>query len=98
MSTALTTATPTGMDHETQGERPLVIHYTVDGEAQETRERMLTPRQILHHAGIDPATHYLVEIKAHHENVSYEGRPDVEIPMHQHMRFVSVCTGPTPVS
>lgn len=74
------------------------IDYTVDGEPQQTTERTLTPRQILRDAGIDPETHYLIEIRGHHEHVSYEGRPDEPIHMHPNMRFVSVSTGPTPVS
>lgn len=100
MSVDLNTTMPIGVEDPSQGRRPHIIHYTVDGEPQETTEQELTPRQILQHAGVDPATHYLVEIKSHHEHISYEGRPDVEIPMHEHphMRFVSVCTGPTPVS
>jgi hypothetical protein len=77
-----------------------VIHYTLDDEPQETTEKVLTPRQIMASAKpvpIDPDTHYLVQIEGRHQ-ISYQGKPDEEIHMHEKMRFVSVSTGPTPVS
>jgi hypothetical protein len=73
------------------------ITYTVDGEKQTTNERELTPVQILSNAGIDAATHYLVQIEGQHK-ISYQGNPQTEIHMHEHMKFISVSTGPTPVS
>ncbi len=73
------------------------FHYTVDDEPQTTTEHVLTPTQILEKAGIDPATHYLVQIEGQHR-VSYEGKPNEPIHMHDHMKFISVSTGPTPVS
>lgn len=73
------------------------FNYTVDDEPQSTTELVLTPSQILEKAGIDPTSHYLVEIKGNHRE-SYENKPDAEIHMHQHMKFVSVSTRPTPVS
>jgi hypothetical protein len=79
---------------------PHVIDYTVDDEPQETTEKVLTPRQIMAQAKpkpIDPDTHYLVQIQGKHQ-VSYEGKPDEEIHMHEKMRFVSIALGPTPVS
>jgi hypothetical protein len=81
-----------------EGRPPNAIDYTVDGEPQQTTERTLTPRQILSSAGIDPQTHYLVEVRSEHDHVSYEGRPDEPIHVHPNQRFVSVSTGPTPVS
>lgn len=77
-----------------------VIRYTLDDEPQETTEKVLTPRQIMERARpkpIDPNTHYLVQLEGHHQ-VSYEGKTDQPIHMHEHMRFVSISTGPTPVS
>ena len=71
--------------------------YAVDGEAQSTAEHVLTPTQILQAAGVDPATHYLVEIIGK-ETKSYENKMSEAIHMHEHMKFVSVATGPTPVS
>lgn len=73
------------------------IEYTVDGERQTTTEEQLTPTQILRNAGIDPATCYLVEIRGHHQE-SYQDKPEVAIHMHPQLKFISVCTGPTPVS
>ncbi len=73
------------------------ITYTVDGETQTTTEHELTPVQILQNAGIDPATHYLVQIEGQHK-ISYKDEPNKKIHMHEHMKFISVSTGPTPVS
>jgi hypothetical protein len=73
-----------------------LIEYKVNDEDQETRHRRRTPREILLQAGIDPATNYLSEIFPEH--VSFEGKPDEPIVMHQHMKFISVSIKPTPVS
>ena len=73
------------------------FNYTVDDEPQSTTEHQLTPTQILEHAGIDTASHYLVQIEGNHK-VSYEGKPNEVIHMHEHMKFISISTGPTPVS
>jgi hypothetical protein len=77
-----------------------VIHYTLDDEPQTTIEQVLTPKQIMLSAKphpIDPATHYLIQIEGQHQ-ISYEGKPDEPIHMHENMKFVSESTGPTPVS
>ena len=71
--------------------------YTVDDEPQSTSSHTLTVTQILSNAGIDPATHYLVEIRGK-DRESFEADPSKEIHMHEHMTFISVSTGPTPVS
>ena len=73
------------------------FQYTVDDEPQTTTEHTLTARQILQAAGIDPDTHYLVEIEGQHKK-SYQHKPDELIHIHQHMKFVSVFNGPTTVS
>jgi len=73
------------------------FHYTVDGEPQETTAHELTPTQILTQAGIDAASHYLVQIEGANR-VSFQGKPNEEIHMHENMKFISVSTGPTPVS
>jgi hypothetical protein len=70
--------------------------YTVDGEPQTTTEHQLTVRQILSGAGIDPATHYLLEIQGNHQ-VPHPNLEEV-IHVHEHMKFISVSTQPTPVS
>lgn len=74
-----------------------LLEYTVDDELQTTTEHVLTPAQILRLAGIDPANHYLVQIQGATQK-SYQGNPDEPIHMHQHMKFVSVFLGDTPVS
>jgi hypothetical protein len=75
-----------------------VIHFTVDGEPQETLERELTPNEILRKfAEKDPATHYLVQIQGNHR-ISYQGKGDDPIKMHEGMRFQVISTGSTPVS
>lgn len=79
-----------------QAER-VTFKFTVDDEEFTTHEHTLTPTQILQIAGIDPATHYLVEIHGNHQ-VSYKDNPNEPIHMHQHAKFVSVFTGETPVS
>jgi hypothetical protein len=73
------------------------FQYTVDDEPQATTEHVLSARQILQKAGIDPVTHYLVQIEGQHQH-SYKDTPDEPIHMHEKMKFVSVFSGPTPVS
>jgi hypothetical protein len=78
--------------------RDHVIHFSVDGEPHETVERELTPNEILKKfAEKDPATHYLVQIQGNHR-ISYQGKGDEPIKMHEGMRFQVISTGPTPVS
>lgn len=74
------------------------IQFTVDGEQYETRKRELTPNQIISEFGKkDPTTNYLVEIRGTHK-VSYQGKGDQEIKLHEGESFQIVSTGPTPVS
>lgn len=81
----------------TQKHRSHVIHFTVDGEPLGTADRQLTPRQILALAEIDPATHYLVQIQGRHQ-IPYQDKPDEPIHMQDGLKFISISTGPTPVS
>jgi hypothetical protein len=76
---------------------PITITFTVDGEPVATRERRLTPVQIMELAKVDPATNYLVRVEGRHQ-VSYKASPDKEIEVHVGEVFVTVPTGPTPVS
>ena len=77
---------------------PREIHFTVDGEEYETTKRELTPNEIIREFGKkDPATNYLVEIKGDHK-ISFQGKGDEKIKMHDCMNFQIVSTGPTPVS
>jgi hypothetical protein len=77
--------------------KPHVIDFLVDGEHFETQEHELTARQILELAGLDPATRYLVLIQGRHQ-IPYKEDPNAEIRLHEAIEFISVSTGPTPVS
>lgn len=84
-------------EHHHQGHRH-EIHFTVDGEPFETDKRELTPNEIIKEfGGQDPATNYLVQIKDGHK-ISYQGKGNEPIEMHNGMQFQIVSTGPTPVS
>jgi hypothetical protein len=74
-----------------------VFKYTVDGEPQETSAHELTANQILANAGIDAASHYLVQIDGNHR-IPYQNNPNEQIHMHENMKFIAISTGPTPVS
>lgn len=73
------------------------FNYTVDDEPQSTSSHTLTPIQIMTNAGVDPASHYLVQIEGKNK-ISYQANPQQEIHMHENMKFITVSTGPTPVS
>lgn len=69
-----------------------LIHYTVDGEPQTTDQRELTVRQLLLNAKDDPTKVYLIEVRGK-EKVSYEGKLDEEIHMHDGLVFVTAAIG-----
>ena len=73
------------------------IDFTVDGEGLTTVQRELTPRRIMEMASIDPQTHYLVQIEGRHRE-SYQGKDDILVHIRDDARFITVSTGPTPVS
>jgi hypothetical protein len=74
------------------------IHFKLDGEDFETCKRELTPDQIVSEFGKkDPATHYLVKIEGTHK-VSYRGKGDEEIKLHDCDSFQIISIGPMPVS
>ncbi len=79
---------------ETSAGRELT--YFVDGEKQETKERELTVAQILGKAGLDPKTHYLVELRGA-EQIKLTD-PNEVVKLHEHEKFISVFTGMTPLS
>ena len=81
--------------HATPQHHP--INFEVDGEPVVAHEKRLTPNAILQLAGIDPSNHYLVELKGRHQH-SYQDVPDKPIRVQEGDRFISVATGPTPVS
>ena len=74
------------------------IHFFVDGEPHETNQRQWTPNEIIKEFGEkDPATNYLVRIGGPHP-ISYQGKGDEPIEIHDGEKFQIVSTGPTPVS
>jgi hypothetical protein len=74
------------------------IHIFVDGEEYTTNERELTANQIITKFGKkDPATNYLVEIEGNRK-ISFQGKGNDEIKLHNNLSFQIVSTGPTPVS
>lgn len=72
------------------------IHYAVNDEPQWTEEKELTPKTIMERAGVDPAGNYLEEIRPHKE--SFKDKAEIAIKLHDGMRFITVFTGPKPVS
>jgi hypothetical protein len=90
----MTTAANVVTDRDRPGRS---VTFTLDGEPVTTTEKDLTPNQILALAGIDPATHHLVEVKGRYQ-YSYERRGEEPVRVHDGDVFVSVSTGPTPVS
>lgn len=73
------------------------IEFEVDSEPLKTDSHVLTPVKIMGLADVDAQTHYLVQIKGQHQE-SYQNKPDEQIHMHPKMKFITVSTGPTPVS
>jgi hypothetical protein len=86
------TDAPSGSGHHNHP-----ITFTVDDEPVVTSDPTLSPIQIMTLAGVDPATHYLVEVKGR-QQTSYRDNPSEELRIHNHDKFVTLCTGPTPVS
>jgi hypothetical protein len=87
----------TSTDHVAAATSRPRITFTVDGEPVHTDDPTLTPNQILQLAGVEPATHYLVRVQGRHQE-SFQGHGDQPIHVHEHEVFLSVSTGPTPVS
>ncbi|MHB8812489.1 MAG: hypothetical protein ACYDAE_04410 [Steroidobacteraceae bacterium] len=85
------------MDVNTPAVADHVIHYKVNDDDQETTEHVLTPRQIMSKAEIDPDQNYLEEIIGGTRK-SFKDSPDAQIHMHEHQRFITVYVGPVPVS
>lgn len=75
------------------------IHFTVDGEPEETEQRVMTADEIISIFGRkDPAANYLVRIEGGHREESYQNRGSEPIKLHNGMNFQIVSLGPTPVS
>lgn len=77
-----------------ESHEPKVIHYSVNGEPQETTERKLTGRQILENAGFTPAEEYRL---TRNDGGKEIGLGDEE-PIHPREAFTATFKGITPVS
>jgi len=73
------------------------IEFTVDGEPFTTTDHDMTAEAILALVRKSFPDHYLVEIKGQRERKEYMDPADV-VHVHPGSKFVSVSTGPTPVS
>lgn len=82
-------------EKEVAGSGKLIVYF-VDNEKQETMEHLLNVSQILEKAGLDPATHYLVELRGEHQVKHTD--PNEKLHVHEHEKFISVFSGPTPLS
>jgi hypothetical protein len=71
------------------------FHYTVDDEPQTTDQHELKANQLLPLAGLDAAVHYLIELLG---STQKQLQGDEPVHMHEDARFISVFTGPVPVS
>jgi Prokaryotic E2 family E len=75
-----------------------IIHFEVDGEPHETKQRVWTPNAIIKDFGEqDPATNYLVRLGGH-EPHSYRDKGTIPIDIHDCERFQIIPVGPAPVS
>jgi hypothetical protein len=74
------------------------IRFSVDGEDYKTKQDEWTPNNILREfPKLDPATHYLVELTGK-TPISYKGKGDIPIKLHDCEAFQAISEGPTPVS
>lgn len=76
------------------------IRFTLDGEPETTSEHQLAPNFIISEFGRkDPSSNYLIELRGNgREKISYQGKGDEPIKMHNNTRFQIISIGPTPVS
>jgi hypothetical protein len=78
---------------------PEVFHYDLDDEPETTELKEMTPNQILKAGGIEPKTHYLVQVNADGSQTSYRDKGEQPIKMKcPRVKYISVLNGPTPVS
>ena len=81
-------------DHDPDA-HPVTIN--IDNEDFRIPDRLTTPRALLALVGKTPGNAYLVGVDGRNQT-SYKGRPDEQIRVHEHQRFITVADGPTPVS
>ncbi|MEX0629628.1 MAG: hypothetical protein WEE67_04215 [Chloroflexota bacterium] len=76
------------------GRKPKTVHYSVNGEPQQTTERKLTGRQILERAGFTPAEDYRLTRNKGGKEIAL----DDDEPIHDDEAFTATFKGVTPVS
>ncbi len=74
------------------------IEFEIDGEVYETRERDLTAEEVLGYAGKGFGSHYLVELLGRGGQQREYRSPSDPVKVHPGSRFLTVSTGPTPVT
>jgi hypothetical protein len=80
-----------------EARRHELIHFEVDGEPHETRQRRWTPNAIIKDfGGRDPANNYLIRIG--HDEANYRDKGNIPIEIHECDRFQIIPTGAAPVS
>jgi hypothetical protein len=79
----------------TTTEREQLVSVTVDGEPV-TSPRETTPGALLRAAGLDPAKRELVRVEGKSQHPFPD--PNQRIELHEGEVFITVSTGPTPVS
>ena len=84
------------MNTQEQKKHPNAVHFTIDGEPVEIETDSLTMSQVLALVGKKPDEWYLVE-KVGREQKKFED-PAQEVPISHGAKFVTVFTGPNPVS
>lgn len=73
------------------------FQFTVDDEPFSTEEHTLTPVEILEIAGLDPSTHYVIQIRGN-QQFSLKDKLNEPININQNAKFISAFTGETTVS
>jgi hypothetical protein len=82
---------------ESQESDRRAVTFKVDLEEITSELRQLTPVQIMELAKVDPDSNYLVRIKDR-EQISYQDKSEVPIEVRDGDVFVTVRSGPIPVS
>jgi hypothetical protein len=70
--------------------------YAVDGEPQQTDQHVLTVRQILSNAGVNPVERYLIELRGKEQFPLHD--LDAEVHISENEKFITAFIGPVPVA
>jgi hypothetical protein len=83
------------MDTVSTPEATRLVVVTVDGD-RVTSPRETTPSELLRAAGLDPANRELIRVEGKSQHPYPD--PNQRIELHEGETFITVSTGPTPVS